>query len=165
LIYDDEYRTETTGTVEIKGDFNDFDDRQIAVDTYTGAQDWTNYGTFGGGTNPTGYLGKWRVKDSPDSDSWVVFVWMYNKVKAGGIVDFFIYARGKQYMFAHGGIPTCDDTNLTTTIDNYETDSEGNPVYGWNGTLTSYYWDASVGDWAKIHKYKIPSGDEIPDGD
>jgi hypothetical protein len=68
-------------------------------------------------------------------------------------------------MFAHGGIPTCDDTNLTTTIDKYETDSEGNPVYGWNGTLTSYYWDASVGDWAKIHKYKIPSGDEIPDGD
>ncbi len=166
--WDDNYRAETTGSVEIKGDFNGFHNKEIAVDTYTTPQDWTNYAVLGGGANPSLYTGQWRVKAAPGSDSSLVFVWMYNKVKNGGLVDFFIYTESKQYMFAHGGNSYCEDTNLTTTISSYESDSEGNPIFGWNGTLTSYYWDASKGpsgDWAKIHKYKIPSGDEMPDDD
>lgn len=165
----DNYRAEITSTAELKGDFNIFEELQAIVDTYTGAVNWTEYDAVGGGEEPTTYQdgGYYKVKDGPDElEKWHIV--LLDEELHQKTVDFFMYTRGKQYMYAQASPRLIvndivvdfgsEDTSMETEFSQIMTDDEGESYSGWGGTLTSYYYDEQKNDWIPIHIHRLPSG-------
>lgn len=165
----DDYRAETTGTMEMKGDFNEFWEAQVVVDTMNNAASWESYDAEGGGKKPTKYPkgGTLWLDEGPDTCTYPMWIGVAGE-KRGKRMDFFMYVRGNQYMYAQGGPPVVApdgtiidngslDTKLDTEISAYVND-DGTSFTGWKGTATSYYWDDGAQRWVRINIHTLPHG-------
>lgn len=132
-------RAETTGTGEIKGDFNAFSESEVVVDSYT-AVGISYYDAVGGGPNPSTYPGEgwysvlqigkvWNGQGyDPVSNARSMGTYC-NQTYSGNSVSYHVYARGKQYIHNNKE----ELAKLWTEIE------VGDPsIPGWQGTLTAY---------------------------
>lgn len=131
------YRSETTYTWEIKGDFAYFSERMVVVDSYS-TPGSTHYDALGGGVNPTTYVngGQCTIVTGPGPASGTqVCTVRYilgdtNQTYNGNLPDYFAYARGKQYIHNDEEEAVVQSTSIA--------DNSGNSSKGWNGTLKAY---------------------------
>ena len=168
----DRYRAETTGAAEMKGDFAGFEENQVSVDTYTGKRSWVLYDAEGGGENPTKYKdgGILWNNEGPDTNTYPFSLDVSGEVFQKTI-KIWMYVRGKQYMHAPYVPPLIlqgslvdkgsGDTELETKISG-KTQADGTTQNGWDGTLTSFYWDDGARQWVQINVHMLPSGAKVP---
>jgi len=131
------YRAETTATAELRGDFTYFFEHCVVLDNYspTGT---TQYDAQGGGVPPIIYPngGSCSVKEGPgafgvdgrETNDVTVSGSIAGRKRDDKLVVFYLYARGKQYMYNENE----EDVSLATSI------SGAHSVIGWHGQIISY---------------------------
>ncbi|MBZ0138140.1 MAG: hypothetical protein K8I27_17420 [Planctomycetes bacterium] len=136
---EENYRSEATGTAEIRGDFRYFEEKQVAVDSYSRTVGWSLYDAVGGGKNPISYTdgglySVFRAQTDKKTTNQLSFGFpVASQYLYADAVQFNLYSRGKQYMH-------CDkeeDVSLATRVIANRLQDSIDPV-GWYGHLTSY---------------------------
>lgn len=131
----EDYRAEVTYTSEIRGDFGYFAEDMRAIDRYSSTGDST-YDAVGGGQYPITYAdgGNLNVKAGPgplsgvDSNTIRLLI-NVNQTFTGNSVDYWLYARGKQYIHNNEEEAVTLGTSITHT---------GQSSVGWDGWLLAY---------------------------
>lgn len=146
------FRSESTGTAEIRGDFSAFEEWQMAVDSFS-RQGAYSYNTVGGGSPPIAYHGAGYVQ-SAGTNTLTIQSWAFGGfiMPIGGQwhnglgVHFWLYCRGKQYMHSDSE----EDVSLYSAIT-----AGDDPTINssWQGQLNSYWIDgAGVNHLIRIHQ-------------